>query len=68
MKKLTLKINIPGLMKGLKKDSLVVIDVDDKGIPMNYFWWKRLRDSKIDNCVSIVQENKEIKITKKKKK
>lgn len=64
MAKMTIKINVEGLKKGLKKDSLASIEVDNEGTPMDIFWFKRLRDSKYDNCISIVEE---IKTDKKRK-
>lgn len=58
MNKIIVQINVNGLIKGKKKGDRVVVEVDNNGTPFDLFWFKRLRDSKIDNCVSIVTEEK----------
>lgn len=65
MDKVTVKINVAGLLPGLKKDSLVSVNVDAKGTPLDLFWFKRFRDMKTDNCITIIQSEIETKIKKK---
>ena len=63
-KKLKLKINADGLAKGIKKGDVITIDVDEHNTPFDFFWFRRLRDSRLDNCVQIVEERKESKRSK----
>jgi hypothetical protein len=58
MNKILIKVNVAGLLKGVKKDGFVSVEVDEKGTPFDLFWVKRIRDSKIDNCVTIIQDEK----------
>jgi len=51
--KLKLSINKDFLQ--YKKGSVITIDAKD-GIPISKFWRDRLKDSEIDNCVSIVKK------------
>lgn len=44
-----LKINhVPGFT------GFVTVQADEKGIPLEKFWRRRLTDAKFDNCVEIV--------------
>lgn len=49
---ITLKINTA--MNGYKKGSTISLQTDDNGNILDSFWARRLKDSEIDNCVSIV--------------
>lgn len=51
-KKLKLNADLNGHLAGY----ILNIDCDDKGIPLDQYWRRRLRDSKIDSCVEIVKE------------
>lgn len=51
---ITLKINKD--FATYKKDTLIELDADVDGTPIDSYWQRRLQDSKIDNCVSIVQD------------
>lgn len=64
MKKLKIKINSEGLADalGVKAGSEMEIDVSKTGIPVVREWRNRLRDSVIDNCISVVK--KEVKSKK----
>lgn len=42
-----------------KKGSIITVDAKDC-IPVSKFWRDRLRDSKIDDCVSIVKPTKKV--------
>jgi hypothetical protein len=59
MNKITVRINVDGLAKGLKKGDTVIVNVDEHGTPFDIFWFKRFRDSDRDNCITILK--KEIK-------
>ncbi len=43
------------LNKKLEIDSIISVEADKEGIPLNIFWRNRLRDSEIDNCVEIIK-------------
>lgn len=49
-----IKINIP--LRGYKAGAIIPIRVDAKGWPLDPYWDRRLRDSKIDHCVEIVKK------------
>ena len=48
-----LKVNIS--MNGKKAGDFIDIPTDEKGNILDSFWARRLEDSKIDNCVEIVE-------------
>ena len=58
-----MKIKLNADLNGHKKDETIEIK-DDKGVPLDQYWRKRLRDAKIDKCVEIVG-NKKAKADKK---
>jgi len=62
MKKLKIKLNTD--LFGYKKGSVVSIDCDDAGVPYDNFWFRRMKDSAIDNCIEVFVEQK--KSTKRK--
>ena len=41
-------------MKGHKSGEVITLDAFKTGSPIDTFWRKRLRDSKVDNCVEVV--------------
>lgn len=43
------------------KGDVVEVEVDSDGIPLDHFWRNRLKDSTVDNCVSVVEEPKKSK-------
>lgn len=45
----TLILNLP--LKGLKAGSEIKVKVDAEGTPLDPFWRRRVKDSKIDKCV-----------------
>ena len=47
-----LKINTP--IAGHKKNEIVKIKVDKHGVPIEQYWRNRIRDAKIDKCVTII--------------
>lgn len=58
MTKARLKINKDFPSRNLKKDSTIELLVDENNIPLDLYWRRRLKDSKIDNCVEIVGSKK----------
>jgi bifunctional DNA-binding transcriptional regulator/antitoxin component of YhaV-PrlF toxin-antitoxin module len=53
-KKAKLKLHVA--MSGYKKGDIVKIEVDDRGVPLDRFWFRRLKDSKLDHCVEFLVE------------
>jgi len=49
--RLKIKGNLPGYMEG----EVVVIKADENGTPLDQYWRRRLRDSKHDGCVELIQ-------------
>ena len=60
MQLMIIKINIPFKFQGEKftKNQEIEIEVDKNNIPLNSFWRNRIRDSKFDNCISVVDKKK----------
>lgn len=50
------KVDLHGLSPGQRAK----IEVDDKGTPIDYHWRRRLKDSAIDNSVSIIEETQPV--------
>jgi hypothetical protein len=44
------------------KDEIIEVIGDSENVPLDLFWRNRLKDSAVDNCVSIVEETKKSKI------
>jgi hypothetical protein len=40
------------------KGSIVTLECDSNSIPLDFFWRSRLKDSKIDNCLEIINQTK----------
>lgn len=58
----TLKNNTDVTLNGVKPGATIMVEVDKDGIPLNQYWRRRMKDSAVDNCVSVVsQKKKEIK-------
>ena len=47
----------------IRENTKVTIPVDEKGIPLDFFWRKVIKDSKIDNSVEILDEKLSIDTT-----
>ena len=59
---ITIKLNAD--LKGKTSGSTVRVKTDTDGTPLDRYWRDRMKDSKIDNCVEVVQaKNKRIKKT-----
>ena len=57
MIKLQLNQNLNTPKGKLIKGAIIELEADKSGNPLNIFWRRRLKDSKIDNCVSIIKDN-----------
>ena len=51
-----IKIKINSDLGKFKKDTLVTVAVDVNGVPIEKYWRSRLEDSKIDNCIEVLEE------------
>lgn len=49
--------NLPGYAAG----SVIDIETDASGIPLDKFWRKRLKDAKIDQCIEVFKPSKKLK-------
>jgi hypothetical protein len=58
-------INSAGGLRGRKKGSVINVIVDDNGTPVDLYWRRRFKDSKLDNCISFVEEKNLEKIDNK---
>ncbi len=70
MIKRKLKLNVD-LGEKRKKDSVVEVECDRWGMPLDHFWRQRVLDSEHDNCVEFVEEKtikKDSSLKKEKKK
>ncbi len=50
-----LKINSEGL--GYPIGTELEIASDKSGMPISKFWRRRLKDSEVDNCITVVKKN-----------
>jgi len=53
-----MKIKLNVSLKGYAKDSIIDIDADTKGNPIDLYWARRLEDSQIDNCIEVITDKK----------
>ena len=49
-----IELKLNAALRGHDAGTTVKIRVDGKGIPLDFYWRERIKDSKIDNCVSLV--------------
>lgn len=49
-----LKLNVP--LQGHKVGDVLTLATDSDGIILDEFWFRRLQDSRIDNCVEIIND------------
>jgi len=55
-KKIKIKNNSSIVLEKLKPGNEKTIEVDRNGIPLENFWRRRLKDSKIDGCIEIIKD------------
>lgn len=48
-------------LKDKKTGEILNLKVDKNGVPIEQYWRRRLKDSKIDNCMEPVKAKKEAK-------
>ena len=58
--KITIRNDSKVRLHGLRPGDTRKIDVDRKGIPLDLSWRRRLRDSKIDGAITIVNDEQPI--------
>lgn len=58
-KKVEYTVNVS--MHGVKAGQSVLLDVDVHGIPLDRKWRRRLKDAKIDGCITKKQKQPETK-------
>lgn len=49
------QVNAP--IAGKKPGEIIEIECDNEGLPLDQFWYRRYLDSRIDNCISAVEES-----------
>lgn len=59
---ITLEINKKILW--YKPGNTIKLDTDIEGTPLDYFWRKKIRDSAVDNCVSVQVDKSKTKKSK----
>lgn len=52
----------------LKKGDTISIECDKNGIPLNRYWYRRMKDAVRDHCIEIVKEKSDQLATSLKKK
>ena len=58
----TIKIKLNVALKNHGSGSIIEIETDNEGTPIDIYWCRRLKDAEIDKCVEIVkEENTEVK-------
>ena len=48
----------------VKIGQIIEIECDEYGTPLIKYWRRRLKDSKIDNCIEVIDQKKPIKSSK----
>jgi len=56
-----IKVRLNVALKHYSKDTILDLDVDERGIFIDRYWRKRFKDSKIDSCIEIINTKKQIK-------
>lgn len=52
MKDLKFKINKHIGIKNISIGDIITLKCDSEGVPTHKFWFRRFKDSEIDNCIS----------------
>ena len=55
------KLKLNTALRGYPAGTQIKIRVDKEGTPLDSYWRSRLKDSRLDNCVEILSENKKKK-------
>lgn len=51
-----IKLRVKGTIPGHAPGSIVEVVTDDRGIPLDAQWRRRLKDAAIDECVEVVED------------
>lgn len=57
--KVKLNVDLMGLRKG------TILNIGSEQCPMTGYWKNRIKDSKIDNCLTLMNDSTEKKVVKK---
>lgn len=68
MSKYSVRIKIKKRINAIPAGAIVNVPINKEGTPLDYFWRKIFKDSKIDDCVEILDEKNTINITQDKPK
>ncbi len=50
-----IRIQVKKQMANHSVGDIVHLDADDNGVPIDFFWRRRLRDAKMDGCCEIMK-------------
>lgn len=50
-----IRIKVNGTIPGHPPGSIVVVNADERGTPLDASWRRRLRDAEVDECCEVVQ-------------
>ena len=65
-KKVEFTVNVA--IHGMKKGQSILLDVDANGIPLDRKWRRRLKDAKIDGCITETPKQPQTKTSSEKEK
>lgn len=60
-----IKLEVNTELRNIKAGSIIELETDEEGNILDSFWARRLQDSPIDNCVSVVTDKMSAKKIKK---
>ena len=49
------QIRINGLIPGHPQGSVVTVQCDDEGTPLEFFWRRQLKSAKLDGCCEFIE-------------
>lgn len=64
-KKVEYTLNTP--LRGYKAGQKLNLEVDENGTPIDKYWRRRLRDAKIDGCITKTEQSKSKPLSEKDK-
>ena len=51
-----IRIKVNGTIPGYPPGTVVPVDADERGTPLDASWRRRLKDAEIDDCCEVVQQ------------
>jgi hypothetical protein len=54
------KIQINGIIPGYSQGSVVTVQCDDEGTPLEFFWRRQLKNARLDKCCEFVEETQDV--------